>query len=202
MAKIKQSPKLPAEQRRRQLLIAARSLFLKKGFRGTTTEEIARKAKLTKGALYFHFKNKQDILLELLKNMHKEVVISIEAIPEGKGSPVDLLQALMESKCIDSEVKFPQYLDFWFQASKLPKIRKYMDDSLSGYEDVMVGRIDPAYASTPRERRDLAVLIFALHDGLTVRKMLGHTEVDFKRQLALIASLTTDKAANKARKQR
>ena len=55
MAKIKQSPKMPAEVRREQLMMAARELFVKKGYRDTTTEEIARRARVTKGALYYHF---------------------------------------------------------------------------------------------------------------------------------------------------
>ena len=57
MVKIKQSPKLPAEERKMQLLMSAQKLFTKKGFKETTTNEIAADAKLTKGALYFHFKN-------------------------------------------------------------------------------------------------------------------------------------------------
>ena len=67
MSKIKQSPKLPAEKRREQLLKAAEKVIVKKGFRHTTMEEIARQAKLTKGALYFHFKNKEEIFFELVK---------------------------------------------------------------------------------------------------------------------------------------
>ena len=66
MPKIKQSPKLPPELRRHQLLKAARTLFVKKGYQGTTTEQIARRAGLTKGALYHHFTNKEDILMGLL----------------------------------------------------------------------------------------------------------------------------------------
>ena len=73
MPKIKQSPKMPAEKRRRQLLGAAYKLFLKKGYRVTTTEEIALKAGLTKGAIYHHFKNKEDILYELVKSISEEM---------------------------------------------------------------------------------------------------------------------------------
>jgi AcrR family transcriptional regulator len=202
MAKIKQSPKLPAEERRRQLLMAARSLFLKKGFRGTTTEEIARKAGLTKGAIYFHFKNKEDILFELLKHMHAEVVAAIKAIPKGTGSPAELLRSLLEAKCIDSSADFVHYLDFWLQAWKIPKVRKHMVDTMTGYDEVFASRIDPAFASTPRERRDLAMLIFALYDGMIVRKMLGQADVSPERQIKLLKALTEGKVTRKARKQR
>ncbi len=53
--RIRQSPKRPAGERRDQLLRAAHELFLRQGYRATSTDEIARRAGLTKGAFYFHF---------------------------------------------------------------------------------------------------------------------------------------------------
>ena len=50
----------------------ALSLFIKKGIKGTTTKEIARKAGIAEGTIYKHFKSKGDIALELFtKNMDK-----------------------------------------------------------------------------------------------------------------------------------
>ncbi len=67
--RIKQSPKMPAEQRCEQLLESARELFLRKGYRDTSIDDISKKIDLTKGAFYFHFKSKEDIFLELVKRI-------------------------------------------------------------------------------------------------------------------------------------
>ena len=40
---------------------AAKKLFFKKGFVNTSVEEVAKKAKISKGALYQYFKNKDDL---------------------------------------------------------------------------------------------------------------------------------------------
>lgn len=44
-----------------KILATARRLFLKYGYNGISIRSIAREAKLTTGAVYFHFKNKMDI---------------------------------------------------------------------------------------------------------------------------------------------
>jgi AcrR family transcriptional regulator len=48
------------------ILKAAMELFAHKGYASTTTEEIARKAGISKGLIYHHFKNKETLLIALL----------------------------------------------------------------------------------------------------------------------------------------
>jgi TetR/AcrR family acrAB operon transcriptional repressor len=62
--KEKQTPKyqkLPEEVRRADILDAARTLFARKGYRGARVDDVAARAGLTKGGVYFHFKNKQEL---------------------------------------------------------------------------------------------------------------------------------------------
>lgn len=73
---VRQNPRAPAPQAEREdkrtqaersettteeLVAAARQLFAEKGFAGTSIDEIVRSAGVTKGALYHHFKNKEDL---------------------------------------------------------------------------------------------------------------------------------------------
>ena len=54
------------QQRERQILRAAKKVFVKKGFRAATMEEIARIARLSKAALYLYFPSKEDLYLEVV----------------------------------------------------------------------------------------------------------------------------------------
>ncbi|TCK26775.1 TetR/AcrR family transcriptional regulator [Pseudonocardia endophytica] len=50
------------DETRRLLIAAALELFAEKGFRGTSVQEVADAAGLTKGAFYHHFRTKDDVL--------------------------------------------------------------------------------------------------------------------------------------------
>jgi AcrR family transcriptional regulator len=54
------------EQSIEQVLTAALKRFVSKGYQATSIDDIARDADLTKGAVYFYFKGKSALLLELL----------------------------------------------------------------------------------------------------------------------------------------
>lgn len=58
-----------AEQTRVAVLNSALDLFYEKGFARTTFDEIAKRIDLTKGAVYWHFRNKADLLVALIKQM-------------------------------------------------------------------------------------------------------------------------------------
>ncbi|MDI3257437.1 MAG: TetR/AcrR family transcriptional regulator [Kyrpidia sp.] len=58
------------ETRRQQIVSAAVDLFVKKGFHGTTTREIARESGLSIGALYEYVESKEDVLYLVCENIH------------------------------------------------------------------------------------------------------------------------------------
>ncbi len=62
--------KAEAEATRESLLDAAESMFMEKGVARASLEEIARTAGVTRGgAVYWHFRNKQDILDAMLERV-------------------------------------------------------------------------------------------------------------------------------------
>lgn len=55
------------EHRRRVILRAARKIFFTKGLQAASMDEVAELAELSKGALYLHFKSKEDLYVSLLE---------------------------------------------------------------------------------------------------------------------------------------
>lgn len=70
------------------LLAAARSLFVSKGYRSTTLEQVAAAAGLTKGAVYFHFGAKEAVLVQLLERVEAQLIAPALEILESPGDPV------------------------------------------------------------------------------------------------------------------
>jgi AcrR family transcriptional regulator len=58
---------------RRALLDTARQLFAEHGFQATRTEEVVQRAGLTRGALYHHFRDKEDLFRAVFEEVEAEV---------------------------------------------------------------------------------------------------------------------------------
>jgi AcrR family transcriptional regulator len=81
-------PRTKREQRLEsyeKLLTAARDLFLASGYRATTLEQVSARAGLTKGAVYFHFRSKERLLLALLNRVDEQVVKPVIAALASTG---------------------------------------------------------------------------------------------------------------------
>ena len=66
--------RLPAEQRRRQLLDVACEIFASGGFHATAMDDIATAAGVTKPVLYQHFPSKRALFLELLEDVGRQLL--------------------------------------------------------------------------------------------------------------------------------
>ncbi len=71
---------------RSALLRSARTLFAEKGFADTGREEIARRAGVTRGALYHHFASKTEVAAAVVAEIEEELVRRVVAAAlEGRG---------------------------------------------------------------------------------------------------------------------
>lgn len=87
----------PAETRK-ALLASALRLFDERGYYTTSVEDIVNDAKLTKGALYYHFSGKEEILHQLQEDYIEDRLANAHAIlDEFAGARERLEQLMLES---------------------------------------------------------------------------------------------------------
>ena len=84
--------KAEAERTRVLILKTTLDLFLKKGYEGTTFVDIADRIKLSKGAVYWHFKSKPELLMALMDYMHEKHQDAVKEFQD-----VGSLEALRDS---------------------------------------------------------------------------------------------------------
>lgn len=61
---------LPKEERQAQILAAAREEFIENGYQAARISDVAKRASLSKGAIYFHYPSKRDLFLALVLQEH------------------------------------------------------------------------------------------------------------------------------------
>ncbi|MCC8097585.1 MAG: TetR/AcrR family transcriptional regulator, partial [Eubacterium sp.] len=73
-----------ADVRKNEILDTAEVLFNKKGYAATTVEDILKEIGIAKGTLYYHFKNKEDILLAMIDRQIKQREKAMREIADNK----------------------------------------------------------------------------------------------------------------------
>src|SRR5881409_3272354 len=69
--------RLPRSVRRKQLLRAAREVFVAQGYHAAAMDDIAERAGVSKPVLYQHFPGKLDLYLALLETHASELVTAV-----------------------------------------------------------------------------------------------------------------------------
>jgi AcrR family transcriptional regulator len=72
-------------------------LFLERGYHGTSIDDITQAAGLTKGALYWHFKSKEDLLKKIIEKYEMSFLDGmIHTVGEVKGGSLDKFEKYIQ----------------------------------------------------------------------------------------------------------
>lgn len=89
-------PRMTGRQRREQLLVIGRELFAEKGFEGTSVEEIAARAKVSKPVVYEHFGGKEGLYAVIVDREVDTLLTSLtRALTTGRHPRVTVEQAAL-----------------------------------------------------------------------------------------------------------
>lgn len=83
-----------AVRTRATVLEAAAELFARKGFQSVTIQEIAELAGATKGAVYFHFPNKEAMAVELVETFYLAATRNASAVIDPQLPPLQAVREL------------------------------------------------------------------------------------------------------------
>jgi AcrR family transcriptional regulator len=93
-----------AEATRRGLLEAARELFASEGYVDVSIDEICRRARVTKGALYHHFRDKRDLFTAVFEEVEREWADELAALVAEERDPLERIQIVGDAfldACLD-----------------------------------------------------------------------------------------------------
>lgn len=87
--------RLPAAERREQLLDVAQRLFAQLGYARTTTSELARAAGVTEPIIYRHFESKRDLFVALIVRTGQRTLDAWARALAGCDDPLERLRRLI-----------------------------------------------------------------------------------------------------------
>ncbi len=191
------------------LLMAARALFVSQGYRHTTVDAIAEAAHLTKGAVYFYFRNKEALLSALLDRIETVVLGGMnERIAAAGQGAARRLVAFMHGQArlgVESpdDVLLLILMSLEFAGTGGPieaRIRAVYDRLYKAIEAIIaLGKRRGEFRADIRTREQAAI-VMALHDGTFLewyrrRQALGGPELVRALRTSMLAGLLKTQSA-------
>ncbi len=81
-------------KRQSEIMLIALELFAKKGYHGTTINDILKKAGIAKGTFYLHFNGKDDLLHMIVDTHLEEMYKKINMLDISMDKPIDEVSSL------------------------------------------------------------------------------------------------------------
>lgn len=181
--------------RRAQIIEAAISCFLEKGYTNTSMSDIIKASGLSSGSIYSHFSGKEDILNTAINERLNNVKELYETLPEGAG-PQDILETIHTNQLVNDN--FSAMLRIRAKSLHAPEIARATADTMPLLQGIIVKTLTPWAAEqlsvlheinpnsaqrTPEQEaliadyaRDTADAFMMVFQGYMLRSFFGSTE--------------------------
>jgi AcrR family transcriptional regulator len=90
---------MPREPRLDRVLTSAARLFAEDGFAATSVRAVAERARLTKAGLYYHIKEKEDLLFRICEHSIQAILDGARRALAAEAEPAARLKALVRNHC-------------------------------------------------------------------------------------------------------
>ena len=126
--------------RRAQIIEAAISCFLEKGYTNTSMSDIIKASGLSSGSIYSHFSGKEDILNTAINERLNNVKELYETLPEGAG-PQDILETIHTNQLVNDN--FSAMLRIRAESLHAPEIARATADIMPLLQGIIVKTLTP-----------------------------------------------------------
>ncbi|WP_294639933.1 TetR/AcrR family transcriptional regulator [Rothia mucilaginosa] len=126
--------------RRAQIIEAAVSCFLEKGYTNTSMSDIIKASGLSSGSIYSHFSGKEDILISAINERLNSVKELYDTFPGGAG-PQDILEIIYTNLLVNEN--FTAMLRIRLESLHAPEIARATADIMPLLQGIIVKTLTP-----------------------------------------------------------
>ncbi|MBV9213704.1 MAG: TetR/AcrR family transcriptional regulator [Actinobacteria bacterium] len=165
---------------RRDLLAAALRLFAQRGYSQASVDEVAAAAGYSKGALYWHFSGKEDLLTALLEERvdapMRELLALLESAPPERDMSAEASRAFAE--WVESK-RDEMLLDreYWSLAIRDPELRARYAERQAARRDALARALEArtrhlGTPDLPMPAEDVARIVLSVIGGLSIDELV------------------------------
>lgn len=176
-----------SQLRRSQLTQAAYKVVGEKGYNDFTIRDIAKEAGLSTGLVHYYFKNREDLLFKLLKEMNANLKNHLTQALAALREPQEMLMAFCDEAfdLVDREkAYFYVLIDFWAQINRNKRIRQANVNLFQSYRDEIAAILQEGTARGVFGVEDVkltSVIILSLIQGTLIQYVIDHDAFDYRR---------------------
>lgn len=164
------------EARRRQIMEAAIGCFGKKGFHGTSTNEICAAAGMSPGNLFHYFPSKQALIAAIVENEHAAFVARFAELRDEPDAFVALEKL---ARAVLEKYSNPIYARLWLEvaaeAAANPQVGQAVAASTVAYQQDLAELVRRGQAAGQIAAdllpQDVAMWLLAMSDGFAVQTL-------------------------------
>jgi TetR/AcrR family transcriptional regulator, acrAB operon repressor len=184
---------------RATLLKTALSVFSAKGYAAATLDDVAKAAKVTRGAIYWHFKSKADLYNTLVEEFSARGAGVVQQAASEGGTLAEILRRIFVRVCTvieeDKELRavieltlFKTGLDPDLQAGRKKQIEEG-NALLKGITEAMQQGIDQGVLRADIDPADMARAFIAFENGAIQLWLLSPKSFSLKASAASFANI-------------
>lgn len=155
------------QERRRQIVEGLRQVMASRGYERATIAAIAQAAGLTTGLVHYHFRSKQEILLELVESLAGKLSARYQAMLHEE-SPQAMLEAFIDSRLLTGEGADPEAVACWVtvgtEALRQAEVGEVYRRLMLAQRDMLQAILD-RFPHPPKSTEEAATAILAAIEG-------------------------------------
>jgi AcrR family transcriptional regulator len=185
------------EERRRQILAAARQVFSQKGFDATNVSDMAAAAGVSQGTVYHYFDSKEDLFMAVFEDWIATCAYQGYAeSTRAADTAADRLRAFAQTAAqmmMGSAEFLPVQMEFWSHMLRNDAIRERFRLIFTDLR-AFLGQIIQAGIHSgefrPTDAESLAAVAVAVYDGLILQWLADPESVDWQRASRTLVETT------------
>jgi AcrR family transcriptional regulator len=181
-----------SEFRRNELLVAARTIFSRKGFHEATIDEIAVAAEVAKGTVYLYYKSKRDLYLEALRYGIESLNHELNLKAAEPGTCREKLRILAATKMDFFEQNREFFNIYYSELGKLPSHPAGLDlvkDLYFAQAKIFARLLEEGIRRREIRKINVEKAAFALADltrDATTQRVLGFSKTTVKNDIDFV----------------